>query len=53
MITYKQIGEWFYYPHTGKWYRFFDTIEVGTENLVVRVCQEYAPKRRLNNGTTE
>jgi len=46
MITYGQVGEWFYYPHTGKWYRFIDTREVGTDNLVERVCQTYALKRR-------
>lgn len=32
-------GEWFFYPHTGKWYRYIDTREGG--KLVARVCQEY------------
>jgi len=31
-------GEWFYYPHTKKWYRFIDTKVDG--GLLSRVCQE-------------
>jgi len=41
MITYTIIGDWFYYPHTYKWYRFIDVREVGTEKLQSRVCEEY------------
>ena len=39
MFTYTTIGDWFYYPHTGKHYRFIDTREVGTEKLISRVCE--------------
>ena len=44
------VHEPFYYPYTGKWYQFTDTIVNG--KLLCRVCMEIVTKHILHEAVS-